>query len=254
MRRTTVLLALVRSVLGRVRRLRNARLSAREVWERSLPSELDYWTGWVERRGATGPERVTDSFAWRLDPGSEVEEPLRGVVARVDGATVSILDVGAGPLTSVGKVYPGKRLEIAAVDPLADEYARVLERAGIDPPVRTRPGEAEALLGQFEPESFDVAHADNALDHAPDPMRAIESMLAVVRPRGYVVLRHGCNEGERNHYRGLHQWNFALEGDDLVVWGNRSHHNVSRRLRPAAVVECVREGNDVVAVIGKHRG
>ena len=241
------------SVLGRVRRLRNARRSPREVWERSLDSELDYWEGWIER-GGSGPGRVTDSFEWRLDPRSEVEHPIREVIARIHGAVVSILDVGAGPLTSVGKHYPGKRLEIVAVDPLAGEYARLLERAGIAPPVRTRPGEAEELLDQFEPASFDIAHADNALDHCADPMRAIDAMFAVVRPGGYVVLRHGRNEAERNRYAGLHQWNFDLEGGGLILWGAGARHDVGRRLGPDAAVACSAEGPDVVCVIGKRPG
>jgi SAM-dependent methyltransferase len=243
-----------RRLLGRLRRLKDRRRSRREVWWRSLGDELGYWTLWIERRGDSRRDRVTDSFEWRVDPHSEVQPPLREVVARIGGEVVSILDVGAGPLTSVGKVCPGKKLEIVAIDPLAREYDRLLGHAGITPPVRTLPGEAEEVLERFEPESFDVAYSDNALDHTADPLRAIESMLAVVKPEGSVVLRHGLNEGERNFYLGLHQWNFDLHGSDLIVWSPRTHHNISQVLRRRATVECNRQGRDVVCVIGKHPG
>jgi SAM-dependent methyltransferase len=244
----------LRRLLGRLRRLRNRRQSSREIWRRSLGHELDYWTEWVYRRGGSRPDRITDSFEWRVDSRSEVEQPLREVLARTPGRTVSILDVGAGPLTSVGKLYPGKEVRIVAIDPLAREYGRLLARAGIEPPVRTQPGEAEELLKRFEPDSFDVAYADNALDHSAHPLQAIESMLAVVKLGGYVVLRHGLNEGERNFYLGLHQWNFGERGGDLVLWSPRVHHNVSQRLRSRATLECSRQGHDVVCVIGKHPG
>ena len=241
----------VRSVLARVQRRRNARRPARDVWERGLPSETGYWEKWIARRGDPDPGRLTDSFEWRLDPESEVQEPLRGVLDRLEGPAVSILDVGAGPLTSVGKRHPGKQIEVVAIDPLAAEYDALLERAGIEPPVRTRPGRAELLLQEFGAGAFDVAHADNALDHCADPVAAIEEMFAVVRPGGYVVLRHGPNEAERNHYRGLHQWNLEASGDRLVVWGRGESHDVGSRLGPAAELRNEMRGHDLVTVIAK---
>jgi SAM-dependent methyltransferase len=244
----------LRSLLGRLRGLSNRRRSSREVWRRSLGHELDYWAAWLERRGVIhSPDRIVDSFEWRVDPDSELEPPLRELVGRIKGGFVSILDVGAGPLTSVGKAHPEKELEIVPIDSLAREYDRLLEQAGIEPPVRTCQGEAEELIDRFGSESFDVAHADNALDHSADPLRAIESMLAVVRPGGYIVLNHRRNEGERQHYLGLHQWNFDVRGGDLIVWNPRVQHNVSTRLRSRGPsVKCRREGRFVVCVIGKH--
>ncbi len=60
----------------------------------------------------------------RLDPNSVVTDDLVGRHLRWLASTeVSILDVGAGPLTIINKTFPGKTLTITATDPLADEYA-----------------------------------------------------------------------------------------------------------------------------------
>jgi SAM-dependent methyltransferase len=245
----------VRAARGWLRRKWNQRRTQAEIWHSSLPRELDYWDAWIKERGGSRKlQRISDSFQWRIDPASELQPPLREVVDRCEGPAVSILDVGAGPLTSVGKVHPEKELRLVAVDPLASEYNRLLERAGIEPPVRTVPGEAEKLLERYRRESFDIAHADNALDHSADPLEAIDNMLAVVKRGGYVVLRHLVNAGERNFYLGLHQWNFEVADEELILWNPRARHNLSRRLSPQANVVCRDEGKRIVCVIAKRSG
>ena len=117
---------------------------------------------------------------------------------------------GAGPLTALGFRYPGKTLTIVPVDPLADEYDRLLRDAGLDPPIRTIRVAGEALLEHFGSRRFDIAYASNALDHSADPFTIISNMVAVVRPGGIVLLRHKRNEGESARYGGLHQWNFDV--------------------------------------------
>ena len=118
------------------------------------------------------------------------------------GQTVSILYVGAGPMTTLGKKYPGQDApSVTAVDPLADEYGtRLLDQAGVVPPVRTLAGRGEELLERFAPESFDVAYARNSLDHSDDPARVIANMVRLVRPGGCVALRHYRTEGETEQY------------------------------------------------------
>src|SRR5438046_3597674 len=38
----------------------------------------------------------------------------------------------------------------------------------------------------------------------------IRNMVRVVRPGGYIILRHRRNEGMAEAYRGLHQWDFDV--------------------------------------------
>jgi SAM-dependent methyltransferase len=70
--------------------------------------------------------------------------------------------------------------------------------------------------------SFDLVHAANSLDHAHDPVAAIKAAAPVVRPGGHVFLEHILNEGAREGYGGLHQWNFGVEGDLNVIDGRNS--------------------------------
>ena len=72
-------------------------------------------------------------------------------------------------MTSLGFRYPGKTLTIVPVDPLADEYDRLLSDAGLNPPIRTVRVAGEELLEHFGSRRFDLAYASNSLDHSADP-------------------------------------------------------------------------------------
>lgn len=156
---------------------------------------------------------------------------------RLSQPSISILDVGAGPLTPLGKVYPGKDLKTTPIDPLADHYDHLLERLGIEPPVRTIAGHGERLLRTFGADSFDMAFAQNALDHAWDPILVIRNMLHVIKRHGYVLLRHVRNEAAHEQCRGLHQWNFDVRSEEPILWDRRVEHNVSRTFSQVASVD-----------------
>lgn len=156
-----------------------------------------------------------------------IEDPLvTAQLDRLERGHVRIIDIGAGPLTRLGTRYPGKTVEVVPVDPLAEEYDRLLSRFGVEPPVRTVKAHGERLLRSFAPASFDIAYAVNSLDHSYDPLLIIENMLSLVRPDGAVLLRHVRNEGERQRYVGLHQWNFDARDGDLVVWNHAASHSL----------------------------
>src|SRR5438876_479261 len=92
---------------------------------------------------------------------------------------------------------------------------------------RTMPRRA---LMRFGSGSFDIAYATNSLDHSADPFTIISNMVAVVRAGGVVLLRHKRNEGESARYGGLHQWNFDVINDDLLVWNDAVEVNVGSAL------------------------
>jgi SAM-dependent methyltransferase len=218
----------------------------RLVWRLRLRTEVDFWADWLA--GAPGTEQWAADRARRLDPTAEIEDPL--VVAeleRIAASDVAILDVGAGPLTALGYRYPGKRITLVAVDPLATEYDRLLDRCGLDPPVRTILVSGEELSERFGSARFDIAYAVNALDHSADPLEIISNMVAVVRPGGAVLLRHKRNEGQSAHYCGLHQWNFdAVEGD-LVLWNNAVRLDVGAALAERAATSASASSTEVFA-------
>ena len=228
------------------------RRSSERVWERGAPLELGFW----ERR-LKDPEVASNwgDFHYRTDPAAPERDPLvRSALDRIPGESVSIIDVGAGPLTALGKTHPGKRLSITATDPLADGYGRALREAGIDPPVPTTPCRGEDLLERFGPGSFDLAYSKNALDHSVDAVRVITNMVELVGEGRFVVLRHRRREGKGENYWGLHQWNFDAEGGEFIVWrGRRGKVNMNEVLAGRAEVDCSIEREWVVCRITRRR-
>jgi SAM-dependent methyltransferase len=227
--------ALVR--FGLVRRL---------LWRTRAKSEVDFWAGWLT--GAPGTEQWADDRELRLAPETEIRDPLvRAELERIPAEEISILDVGAGPLTSLGYRYPGKTLTIVPVDPLAEDYARLLRDACLDPPIRTIAVAGEALLEHFASRRFDIAYASNSLDHSADPFTIISNMVSVVRAGGIVLLRHKRNEGESARYGGLHQWNFDAVDGSLLLWNNAVEVNVSAALEERAATTAWTGQDEVIA-------
>lgn len=225
------------------------RQSPERVWSRALPAEVEFWRGCLADRVRTLPE-----YRRRADPGGEVADPtLRECIERVPSETVAIVDVGSGPLSAVGQRWAGKRVELTATDPLADEYRALMEEAGIEPPAPPVACAGEDLVATFGHDRFDVAHAINSVDHARDPVRVVEAMVDVVRPGGFVVLVHWRQEAVRNSYRHLHQWNFDVRDGELLLWRTRgAGTNLTRLLAPRARVECVESGGIVTACMEKR--
>ena len=224
----------------------HAGLGRRLWWRGRKRNEVGFWAGWLT--GAEGTEQWADDRAQRLNPETEIRDPVvRAELERIPAEEVSILDVGAGPLTWLGYRYPGKTLTIVPADPLAEDYDRLLREAGLEAPVRTIPLAGEALLERFEPGSFDIAYATNALDHSADPLTIISNMVAVVRPGGVVILRHKRNEGASARYSGLHQWNFDAVAGELLLWNEAAEVNVGAALADRAETTAWLEANEVLA-------
>jgi SAM-dependent methyltransferase len=230
-------------------------LVRRLLWRTRAKSEVDFWASWLT--GAPGTEQWAHDRELRLAPETEIRDPLvREELERNPAEKISILDVGAGPLTMLGYRYPGKTLEIVPVDPLADDYERLLREAHLDPPIRTIAVAGEALLERFGSDRFDIAYASNSLDHSADPFTIISNMVSVVRTGGIVLLRHKRNEGESALYGGLHQWNFDVAGGDLLLWNTAVEVNVSAALEGRAATTAWTAQHEVMArlVVGSPVG
>ena len=221
---------------GGLRRIRRLTSSSATIWRRGLSSEVSFWEQYFRTEGRQYPE----GYRQRRDPNAPISDPLLlEAIDRTSSNPVRILDVGAGPLTAVGRHDPRdpqRQIQIVATDPLAREYGRLLERFGITPPVRTAQCRGEDLVSAFGPGAFDIAHARNSIDHSANPLVVIENMAASVGPGGSVVLHHYRREGERARYANLHQWNFDVEQGRLMIWGRRQTYDVAAELGPGATV------------------
>jgi len=206
---------------------------AKAIWRANLHTEVGHWDEWFATRGGRRPEL----YLKKLDPNRELD-PLLAKLLPPGDQPVDLLDVGAGPLTVLGKTYKGRTLRIVAVDPLAMAYDRLLSKHGITPLVRTIRGDAERLSAQFGGESFDLVYARNSIDHAYSPENAILEMVRVVRKDGFVVLIHSVNEAEKQRYEGLHQWNLSPEDGDLVISTKSTKLNFTQKHKELCKISC----------------
>jgi SAM-dependent methyltransferase len=237
-------------VLGAAQRVADRGLSPRDRWRKHLGSEAGWW-----ERLIADPDRFREQFGWCLDPDLEArQDELREAIEAVPREELRVLDVGAGPVTVVGRRHAGKRIRVTAVDPLADAYNEALTRAGIEVPVVTEKLAVEELPDRFAPRSFDVVYCHNAIDHMPDPMLALDVMLGLAAADGFVVLRCLPDEGERNAYFGIHQWNVDCGGGDLVIWNREARHVVGDELAGRAEVSARMIGKWVTAIVRPRAG
>ena len=149
------------------------------------------------------------------------------------------MDVGAGPLTYLGKKREGRRINITAVDPLADAYDRMLDKYHVQPITRTQRLDAESLTTRFPSNTFDLVFAHNSIDHARNPETAILQMIDVVKSDQFVLLEHRVNEAERQGHFGLHQWDFSVSADgDFLVSSGSVRVNMTRKAAGLCTTTC----------------
>jgi SAM-dependent methyltransferase len=152
----------------------------------------------------------------------------------------------------VGTQWPGRDVQITATDPLAEHYNTLLKRLGIIPRVPVTFAHGEKLLEKFPANHFDLAYASNSLDHSYDPLKAIEQMLAVTKPGGWVYLWHFPNAGKHECYNGLHQWNFDIVKGDFIVSDGKVVYSLASYFGSAIQLRCERQRiSDYDVVIAK---
>jgi len=223
--------------------------STRAVWGAAVTSEIEFWRQYLKTRGLSWP----DEYAMRLDPRAPLNE--QQIASRLElfaDETIRILDVGAGPLTVLGKVAPGKRLEIHPTDALAESYAQLLSELHLNPPVPTIRCDGEDLHRKFPPAYFHFAYARNALDHCYDPVQVIRNMVSVTRVQGWIILRHRPNEAVTAGYAGLHQWNFERSGDDTRVWTAQTSVSLRDEFHGVATISTHDDGEWIVTVLQRQ--
>ena len=202
-------------------------------WKTQLKSELSFWENWFATKGDAWQE----DFRSRQDPDFELQDNVRRWIDAPEGTVVDILDVGAGPLTVLGKRWDGHRVQITAVDALADRYDQILRASGVRPLVQTQLCDTENLLERFKSDRFDFVHALNTLDHHYNPLQALGQMFSVVKPGKCIYFKHETEEAERAGHTGLHQWNFSLDEGNVFLWNEHRRVNLAEEFAPWATLE-----------------
>lgn len=210
-----------------------AYFSAKLKWDVDIESEVEFWDLYFSTRGLHWKE----VYLMKLDPNSSLQARPASLLPARD--VVNILDVGAGPLTHLGKKCAGKCINITAVDPLAEEYAKLLQKHGVTPIVKTQKVCGEELSKYFNPGTFDFVYARNSIDHSYDPVEVICQMIKVVKPGCFILLEHRLNEAINEGYRGLHQWNLSVSVlGDFIISSKRKDVNVTQKYAGSCVVSC----------------
>lgn len=184
---------------------------AKQIWQESLLGEAAFWEGWLANNA---DKRVR--FEANYPFPHYAIEALGDVIGRK--AVIRALDLGSGPASTLGRYWPGHHVQITYVDPLADDYNSMLRRNGLNAFANIVKGAGETLLADVAARDFDYVYSGNALDHSYDPLLAIQNMIDIARPGGAIQFFTFENEGACEGYHGLHQWNFAMDGADAVLW------------------------------------
>src|SRR3954468_12757984 len=93
----------------------------------ALWTEVLFWWKWMRDRAAA---QIQSEL---LDPHRPLRPELLAAVDRVGGSSVRILDVGAGPITTIGHRHPTRHVDVTVVatDVLAAQYQRLLRKRAI---------------------------------------------------------------------------------------------------------------------------
>lgn len=186
-------------------------MSGESRWEDNLHHEVSFWKKWL-----THP----DFELSREKRISSESENLKGLVhlaknrgsLKSDGKDlIRVLDVGSGPFSALGRSV--EKIELVCVDALAEHYNELLKDNGFNEFANIIELKGEELGKKFPPNAFDLVYCSNALDHFDSPELAFREMYNVCAINGAIVITSIENEGERENYSGLHQWNLRANDD-----------------------------------------
>lgn len=177
-----------------------------------LISELDFWKNWFKEKGG----EYKQDYIFRTNNESEIDS--NSWVFNSLRKTDKVLDVGCGPMPSYGYCIGGQSIDLIGIDPLADEYNRLIEMYTPNVKFRAMKVDGEKMLDVFKENQFDKVFSQNALDHSYNPILCIQNMVKVCKNTGIVKFVVFENEAKYGKYNGLHQWNFTIENKKLKLW------------------------------------
>ena len=166
-----------------------------------VKQELQFWEVFIKT-----PRFLKD---WCSDEKtSELDQDVADFILNNCPEGGHILDCGSGAVSVLNGLH--KTANIVATDLLADDYVKIFDypKHGIRPPIAIGAEEVESILPVYG--NFDIVHMRNALDHTQDPVKAYNSMLACVKPGGYLIIQGFENEGTFEKWQGMHQWDISV--------------------------------------------
>ena len=222
-----------------------------ETWSKGKAQELEFWRMVATNTPPCPPDYHAEMLA-RCNPAAEIHPSFIASIVTAPLDQAILVDVAAGPVSSLGWCHNGQRLNVVPIDALAAEYGAILAEAGLTPPIPTRVGHAEDLASLFPPASVDFAHMRNALDHCYDPMKVLRGAMTILKPGASFRVHTIVNEAVIEGYMGFHQWNIERRGERLMIWRPGTEIDVGAALPEAELtlhggehwlfIELVRKG------------
>lgn len=142
----------------------------------------------------------------RLLPLADFLIPLVG-----DKKEVKILDVGSGPYPIAGQLLDGVNVDIRWCDQQNFQY--FWDKWQATPIFKIEQENMEKL--SYPDASFDIVYTINALDHTRNAEQALQEMIRVCKPGGWVyidchLIQHS-NRGHNHHWDALENGVFENE-------------------------------------------
>jgi SAM-dependent methyltransferase len=192
--------------------------------------EIDYWRRYLAKDRLALFDASIKRKAFPAFLKHEVNE-----FRERHGRAPRLLEVGSGPVSLLIDGVETGEIDVLAVDPLGDQYAKLLSDRGMDYPIKPVRGFAEGLSSVFSPATFDMVYSSNALDHAMSPDSCFRQIIHVTKPGGGVFLEGFVDEGTNGDWHGLHQHDLFIQGKSLV---HRSRGGKVANLSQGRHLEC----------------
>ncbi len=179
-----------------------------------LTSEKLYWSYVLWRRNNfMEAKRLHRSVRENIFPSK-----LLSIIRKYEAEKLKpkVIELGPGPLSDLAWGVEAGLIELFAIDPLADEYNKMLGTRKIFFPIRTVQGIGEDLL--LPETSFDIAYLRNSLDHTSDPRKCLFNLVRVLKINGYLYIYSNVREGTRVGWSGLHQHDLVIEENCLICY------------------------------------
>lgn len=196
-----------------------------DKWLSGLESEIAFGKRYMETEGGIYYEGFKETTA--KNKYFTLEKHLKGMEEK---QIIKFLDVGSGPFSRCGYISNKYNLLVEAVDPLAEIYNILKQKNDLENGINIKTGFVELLDKIYEPESYDIVHMSNSLDHSFDAVFGIYQLLNLCKIGGKVILRHAENEAERSEYGGLHQWNLSVHNEErsFVIWRQDERYDIRK--------------------------
>ncbi|MBM2813850.1 MAG: hypothetical protein HW421_612 [Ignavibacteria bacterium] len=208
-----------------------------------------FWYNFLKSEGSGNKQDFLD----RLNPDLQLQQLYSIILDEAGSTSPKILVLNAGPVTNIGKIYKGNKIDITATDKIPNIYEKILAKLNIIPPVKTTYCETEQLCNTFSEETFDIISASYSLDRSTHPKNVIFDLLKLLKSGGSIVLEHIVNSGKKHSYKDDHKWNFAIDNGNFVITGfNDLLCDITQEFRDFVDVKCSGIGNDsFIAILTK---